>query len=80
MGAERGHWEHHLSKNHWRRASSKLFFIIDIFIYNNPFIFKRNMQNAKLVAKYMKICIFLLLVDKHYSIMKLEMSSIVHLH
>jgi hypothetical protein len=49
-----------------------------LFIYYIAFIFKKNMQNAKLVAEYMKICIFLLLVDEYYTIMKLEMPSIVH--
>jgi hypothetical protein len=39
---------------------------------------QKNMQNAKLVADYMKTCVFVLLVDEYYIIMKLEMPSIVH--
>jgi hypothetical protein len=50
---------------------------IYIYIYI-AFIFKKNMQKDKLVAKYMKTCIFVLLVDEYYIIMKLEMPSIVY--
>jgi hypothetical protein len=37
---------------------------------------KKNLD--KLVAEYMKTCIFVLLVDEYYIIMKLEMPSIVY--
>jgi hypothetical protein len=62
-------WEHHFPKN----LGS-----IYIYIYYNAFIFKRNLQKAKLVAECMKTCIFVLLVDEYYIIMKLEMTPVVH--
>jgi hypothetical protein len=48
-----------------------------INLSNTCIYIPKNMQNAKLVAEYMKTCIFVLLVDEYYIIMKLEMSSIV---
>jgi hypothetical protein len=36
------------------------------------------MQKDKFATEYMKTCIFVLLVDEYYIIMKLEMSSIVY--
>jgi hypothetical protein len=47
-----------------------------IYIYIT-FIFNKNMQKDKLVAEYMKTCIFVL-VDEYYIIMKLEIPSIVY--
>ena len=50
-----------------------------IYIYILYCIYiKKNTQNGKLVVKYMKTCIFVLLVDEYYIIMKIEMASIVH--
>jgi hypothetical protein len=48
-----------------------------IFIYFYAYILKKNMQNARSVAENMKTYIFLLLVDKDYNIIKLEMPSVV---
>jgi hypothetical protein len=53
-------------------------FLYIFFIYYIAFIFQKNMQNAKLIANYMKTCIFVLLVDEYYIIMKIEMASIVN--
>jgi hypothetical protein len=51
-------------------------YIYTYFIYIT-FIFNKNMQKDKLVAKCMKTCIFVL-VDEYYIIMKFEMPSIVY--
>jgi hypothetical protein len=74
-GAER---EHHFPKN-LGSGVSFIYIYIYIYFYILYCIYvKKNMQNAKLVAEYMKSCIFVLLVDEYYIIMKLEMPSIVH--
>jgi len=60
-------------KKPWERSVPGVF-----FSYTDTHYIQKNMQNAKLVAEYMKTCIFVLLVDEYYIIMKLEMASIVH--
>jgi hypothetical protein len=63
--------EHRVEWEHW-----ECFYIIYIFIYYNAFILKKHAE-CQISCKNMKTCIFVLLVDEYYIIMKLEMSSIV---
>jgi hypothetical protein len=64
--------EHHFPKILGSGASQERLFYIYI-----TFIFNKNMQKDKLVAKYMKTFIFVL-VDEYYIIMKFKMPSIVY--
>jgi hypothetical protein len=71
---ERERQERHFPKILGSRASRERLLYIYIYI---TFIFNKNMQKDKLVAKCMKTCIFVL-VDEYYIIMKFEMPSIVY--
>jgi hypothetical protein len=59
-------------------SQERLYIYIYIYIYIYCIYIQKDMQKDKLVAYYMKPCIFVLLVDEHYITMKLEMSSIVY--
>ena len=82
-GAEREHfreqerWERHFPKILGSRASRERLLNMYIYIIYMTFIFNKNMQKNKLVAKYMKTCIFVL-VDEYYIIMKFKIPSIVY--
>jgi hypothetical protein len=51
---------------------------ISIYIYIYIAIILKKTQKDKLAAEYIKTCIFVLVVDEYYIIMKLEMPSILH--
>jgi hypothetical protein len=62
----------------YRSGSILKAYVIYIYIYIYIYIKKKNMQKNKLAVEYMKTCIFVLLVNEYYIIMKLEMPSILH--